>query len=63
MARRTTSTSYPKSPQLQKICTRLHQELFWHSNLHPGLVWRLGVTAAAMGGEGWGNGACPLPWR
>lgn len=68
MAHRATSTSNPKSPPppprpLQKICTKLHQELFWHWNLHLGSVWRLGVGAAAMGGGGWGNGACPPPWR
>lgn len=51
MANGTTSTSYPKRPQLQKICTRLHQELFYNSNLHPGLVWRLGGDGlATMGG-------------
>lgn len=60
MAHRATSTSSPRSSQLQKICTKLHQELFWHSDLHLGSVWRLGVgRAAAMGGGGGGNGTYP----
>lgn len=43
MAHRATSASSPRSPRLQKICTKLRQELFWHSDLHLGSGWRLRV--------------------